>query len=204
MLQEIIDEEFEWIQETERNWKSTQKNTYQIAEELLQENREIFKDLPEILEELKEQKREDEEKVKTLLRDATRLEGIDRIFWEMLIKHLRYQKTHGIEKNIQRIHSLLCRTKKKKTSHITQEQIESARERSIIEIAERNLPKVIKKGSRARAVCPFHPDKTPSLTFFENTQSWYCFGCQKGGDTISFVRELLHLEFKEAVKYLIS
>ena len=29
--------------------------------------------------------------------------------------------------------------------------------------------------------CPFHSERDPSLHIFEN-QSWYCFGCGKGGD----------------------
>ena len=34
--------------------------------------------------------------------------------------------------------------------------------------------------------CPFHNEKDPSLHIFEN-QSWYCFGCGKGGDVYDFL-----------------
>ena len=37
--------------------------------------------------------------------------------------------------------------------------------------------------------CPFHNEKTPSLSVKENDNMWKCFGCQKGGDGITFVKE---------------
>ena len=41
------------------------------------------------------------------------------------------------------------------------------------------------------ACCPFHNDKTPSFTVFPSTQSFYCFGCQTGGDLIEFHRDFI-------------
>lgn len=48
--------------------------------------------------------------------------------------------------------------------------------------------------------CPFHGgDHTPSLKIYPGNRGWYCHGCHKGGDVISFVRELYSLDFKQAV-----
>jgi hypothetical protein len=35
---------------------------------------------------------------------------------------------------------------------------------------------------RNKALCPFHPDKNPSLSLYKN--KWKCFGCGEGGDAI--------------------
>ena len=50
--------------------------------------------------------------------------------------------------------------------------------------------------------CPFHSDKTPSMVVYENTQSFYCFGCGVGGDVITFIKNIEHLEYAEAVEFL--
>ena len=48
--------------------------------------------------------------------------------------------------------------------------------------------------------CPFHGEKTPSLKIYSN--SWYCFGCNKGSSTIDFVMEHNNIDFKNAVEFL--
>ena len=51
-------------------------------------------------------------------------------------------------------------------------------------------------------LCPFHSEKTPSFSVNRKKQVFYCFGCQKGGDVIQFVRDLRGLSFIEALSYL--
>ena len=50
------------------------------------------------------------------------------------------------------------------------------------------------------ALCPFHREKTPSLKVYPD--SFYCFGCGKGGDAVTFVRELRGVGFREALRLL--
>lgn len=57
-------------------------------------------------------------------------------------------------------------------------------------------------GSRLKALCPFHAEKTPSFTVNRDRQSFYCFGCEKGGDAITFLREHEGLGFREALEQL--
>lgn len=47
-------------------------------------------------------------------------------------------------------------------------------------------------------LCPFHKEKSPSLSISQSKQIWKCFGCGKGGDVISLVEELLHTNAYEA------
>ncbi|MHB1534068.1 MAG: DNA primase [Acidimicrobiales bacterium] len=57
-------------------------------------------------------------------------------------------------------------------------------------------------GTRWSGLCPFHVEKTPSFSLNAELGFYYCFGCGAKGDVITFVRELEHLEFVEAVEKL--
>src|SRR5436305_10734411 len=57
-------------------------------------------------------------------------------------------------------------------------------------------------GQRYIGLCPFHAEKTPSFSVNAEEGLYYCFGCQAKGDVITFVREVEHLEFAEAVERL--
>jgi len=59
-----------------------------------------------------------------------------------------------------------------------------------------------KVGSRYTGRCPFHEERTPSFSVNPVDKLYYCFGCNKGGDVISFVRETEQLDFVEAVEWL--
>ena len=57
-------------------------------------------------------------------------------------------------------------------------------------------------GTRFTGRCPFHEEKTPSFSVNPVEKLYYCFGCGKGGDVISFVRETENLDFVGAVEWL--
>ena len=57
-------------------------------------------------------------------------------------------------------------------------------------------------GRRWQGLCPFHAEKSPSFSINAEEGLYYCFGCGVGGDVITFVREIEHLEFAEAVERL--
>ncbi len=59
-----------------------------------------------------------------------------------------------------------------------------------------------RNGTRHTGLCPFHGEKTPSFTVFEETASYYCFGCGAGGDVITFVMKYHNLDYMEAIRYL--
>jgi len=53
-----------------------------------------------------------------------------------------------------------------------------------------------------KACCPFHQEKTPSFYVNRPRQTWHCFGCNQGGDIISFVQMMEGLDFPEALQIL--
>src|SRR5881394_1528309 len=57
-------------------------------------------------------------------------------------------------------------------------------------------------GARYTGLCPFHDEKTPSFSVNPADKLFYCFGCGKGGDLITFVCETEQLDFAEAVEWL--
>jgi DNA primase len=57
-------------------------------------------------------------------------------------------------------------------------------------------------GRRFMGLCPFHSEKTPSFSINPELGVFHCFGCQKSGDAITFIREVEHLDFVEAVERL--
>ena len=59
-----------------------------------------------------------------------------------------------------------------------------------------------KRGSTSVGLCPFHNEKTPSFTVYNDTQSFYCFGCGAGGDAVGFIRKIENLDYIDAIKLL--
>ena len=59
-----------------------------------------------------------------------------------------------------------------------------------------------KSGSNYTGLCPFHTEKTGSFMVSQSKQIYKCFGCNAGGDVISFVMKWENVDFMEAVKIL--
>ena len=57
-------------------------------------------------------------------------------------------------------------------------------------------------GSNLKGLCPFHSEKTPSFTVYPAENSFYCFGCGVGGNAITFIRQIEHLDYPDAVEFL--
>jgi DNA primase len=58
---------------------------------------------------------------------------------------------------------------------------------------------------RPQIICPFHNDHNPSLTIFPETNSFYCFGCQVGGNAINFLMHFYKFsDFKDGIKLAIE
>ncbi len=57
-------------------------------------------------------------------------------------------------------------------------------------------------GRNMVGLCPFHGEKTPSFTVYPESGSFFCFGCETGGDVITFIMKQENLDYAEAVRFL--
>lgn len=65
------------------------------------------------------------------------------------------------------------------------------------------LESILRFNSVGKATCPFHTDKTPSLQKYKNN-SWHCFSCSAGRDTIDLIMKMHNLSFNDAIDYLLK
>jgi len=75
-------------------------------------------------------------------------------------------------------------------------------DRSRIEEIAESYVHLRRAGKNLVGLCPFHSEKTPSFNIYPGNNSYYCFGCGKGGGVINFVMEAERLDFLDAVKWL--
>lgn len=58
------------------------------------------------------------------------------------------------------------------------------------------------RGSNFVGLCPFHGEKTPSFNVNPQRGIFKCFGCGRGGDVFSFIREIEHVSYPQSIRLL--
>ncbi|MDB6021025.1 MAG: dnaG [Pedosphaera sp.] len=81
----------------------------------------------------------------------------------------------------------------------TIEQIRAASD--IVDVIGSYVP-LKRAGANFTALCPFHKEKSPSFNVNPQRQIFHCFGCHKGGDVFTFVKEYENIPFPDAVRRL--
>jgi DNA primase len=72
----------------------------------------------------------------------------------------------------------------------------------MVEVVSARTPLRRASGTRFTGRCPFHEEKTPSFSVNPVDKLYYCFGCGKGGDLVSFVQETENVDFVGAIEWL--
>ncbi|SNT39114.1 DNA primase [Asanoa hainanensis] len=86
---------------------------------------------------------------------------------------------------------------------IREEDIALVRERTAIaDVISEHVTLKSAGGGNLKGLCPFHDEKTPSFTVAPGRNVFFCHGCGKGGDAISFLMDVDHLTFVESVERL--
>jgi len=86
---------------------------------------------------------------------------------------------------------------------IRDEDIAAVRERVSLEQVVADHVALRSAGAgRLKGLCPFHDEKTPSFTVNPALGFYKCFGCGASGDVITFVRQIEHLDFSDAMEML--
>ncbi len=87
---------------------------------------------------------------------------------------------------------------------IPQDIIEQVRQATDIVEVIGEFVRLKKRGRNYQALCPFHNEKAPSFSVSPDKQMYYCFGCNKGGNVITFLMEHENMTFVDAVRLLAS
>ncbi len=86
---------------------------------------------------------------------------------------------------------------------IRDEDVALVRERARIDEVVRDYVALKPAGGGSlKGLCPFHDERSPSFHVTPSRGMYYCFGCQEGGDVITFVQKVDHLSFAESVEKL--
>ena len=85
---------------------------------------------------------------------------------------------------------------------ISRETIEEILLRTDIQTLIGGYVSLKRASANLKGLCPFHSEKTPSFTVYPANNSYYCFGCGAGGDQISFIMRMEHLDYPDAVEFL--
>lgn len=202
-------EEFDWkvwnyAWDLEKEWWGSLPRF--TDEELL----EIFPEAKQIIpEKIKEWEQKRAEAVDVIKKKLTLIkykitDEFSQWFWREWVKINEGWELLKIDEHIARLKRLLAMAGGwGPKGRITEEKIQQALRTPIENIANQHL-KLRKCGKALVGLCPFHPEKHPSFYIYPETNSWWCYGCNQGGNVINFLRLLYSYSFVEAVKYLIG
>lgn len=114
-------------------------------------------------------------------------------------QHANYVRVQELSKSyLHTIKRIDGRRKHFSKDNITEAMIDSARERSIVDL----FTELTGQQVRNKMVkCPFHDDSTASMSLGKYNR-YTCFGCDEKGDTIDLYMKLNGVNFIQAVKYL--
>jgi DNA primase len=84
----------------------------------------------------------------------------------------------------------------------SRDDIDLVRDKTDLVDLASEITKVKRSGRSTMAVCPFHSEKTPSLSIDGARGLYHCFGCGKSGDIYRWVQETQSVDFAGAVEFL--
>ncbi len=73
---------------------------------------------------------------------------------------------------------------------------------SVERLAEARGIKLERRGADLFGLCPFHPDKNPSLVITPSKNLWHCLGCGKCCSVIDWVEKCHGVSFRHAIELL--
>lgn len=125
-----------------------------------------------------------------------------RWFWREWIKITDGEELLKTEGHIARLKRFLSVARgRAPKGRFTEEEIEQAQSVPIENLINQPLRK---SGKALVGLCPLHQERHPSFHVYPESNSCWCYGCNQGGNVISFIKLLYGYSFKEAVQYLIG
>lgn len=188
--------------DAERAWqKSLLKLTERELLAVFPGAREIF---PVKIAELEEKRTVTSNAIRnklTFIKNQT-IDEFSKWFWREWVKITDCVELLKIEKRIAHLRRLQLATEgRTPKGHLTDDQIQQA---TAVPIENLTTNPLRKSGKTLIGLCPFHSERSPSFHIYPKSNSCWCFGCNQGGDVISFVRLLYGYSFQEAVRYILG
>jgi hypothetical protein len=150
---------------------------------------------------------EQEKLIEEFLSNDTELSALNESGWffETLAKKLLMPRLLEIENHIFRLKRLAAflsgDTVATDWTDNFKEDKDRAKSHPIYEIA-RGRVDLKPRGKNFVGLCPFHEEKHASFYIYTETNSFYCFGCNMGGDVITLTMELYGIDFTDALAML--
>lgn len=88
------------------------------------------------------------------------------------------------------------------TTRIEESVVNDIRSQNDIVEVIGNYVQLTRRGKNHFGLCPFHEEKTPSFSVEQEKQLFHCFGCGKGGNVFTFIEEIEHITYVEAIQFL--
>ncbi len=194
--QDLSDEE--WL-ELERRWRDSQPkmSDKQLYESFLKGSDIIDSKLREIDDEIIQVR----DQINNLVGQIAKASENDRILGEVLLKHGLIKEQCELERQRRQLLRYKYISKKHKSPSGHKLDVESARNYPILSLAEQ-YTRVRRTGKTFVGRCPLHDDRSPSFYVYPESNSFYCFGCNKGGNGINLVMEKEQMAFKDAVHFI--
>lgn len=186
----------------EEEWRSSSQHP--AERELL----EIFPESKEILVEKIEKLKDVKIKLTSLIKKELQIikeksAPENQWFWEEVVKVFDGWRLIKVDEEIAKLQRLFLTPKELEAKgRISEEKIKQVSSVLIEMIADQYGIKLKKSGRSLVGLCPFHDERRPSFYIYPDTNSFYCYGCQKGGNAIKFVELLYDYSFREAVEFL--
>jgi hypothetical protein len=191
----------DWLDDLERQWRESQPRL--TDRQLLDIFPDVKQDLPDIINELETEDRYLKFKIGAELMNITSVykTQIDQIIAREGLKRGLGQDLLANRRQLSRLWRLknLASGNIRKKGGISDQDIQDAMEVPIETLFDGQLRK---SGKTLIGLCPFHSEKHASFYIYPATNSYYCFGCNCGGNSINFLMNLNGLDFKSAVKLL--
>lgn len=206
----LTEKELELLHQT---WEYYDNLEREHNEWLIEHADDIYSDtgtytfLKDLEKELKANKLDIERKRSRIIYSIRKYKG------ENIYDYVRDLLTRDYEEEIKylefRLQDLLKHlVKAKKPIHITN-SLDNSNWKASIEKAKKipvevfvDTKKAKRTSNKLLVSCPIHDDKTPSCALYLDNNTFYCFGCHKGGDVINLYQAIHGVDFKEAVKAL--
>jgi hypothetical protein len=173
-------------------------------------NKELLEIFPEAKGVIPEKIAEWEEKVKALFEVVKKKLTIIKLksapenqwFWRELVKLIDGTRLLEAEGQINRLKGFLLVSKGYKAKG----WVDKSTIQQVLAVSFETLlnQPLRRSGKTFTGLCPLHNEKHPSFCVYPETNSFYCYGCNQGGDVIKFTRLLYGFNFKQAVEFLLK